>query len=277
MVCPDGVQKTISGTCRLAINTSVSPNRFDCAIDSPLPGGTVSDARIYNVMPVNKLGHMGDTSPAGEGTLQDTYSNPFFPNAPNLRRFARRYYGIHMLRPDNSQSLNTISTPCLATDDTSQIGCLVKASPCSIGFAGREAADSGASPNNIAMRLTNIVSTQLNIENLATGGSPVYPMARKLWFNSFQANPGGTDLIGFETPNLTSAEQALSTCMGLPAKCTVDADCTGANTPPCKADTHRCTGGDSSKVDLAIFNHNFVQVPAGVDRLTMPGGLGCSL
>ena len=81
MVCPDGATKTISGSCRLAINTGVSPNRFDCAVDSPLPSGTVSDSRIYNLMPVNKLGHVADTSPAGEGPLQDAYNNPFFPAA----------------------------------------------------------------------------------------------------------------------------------------------------------------------------------------------------
>ena len=228
MVCPDGASKSISGSCRLAINTGVSPNRFDCTVDSPLPSGTVSDSRIYNLMPVNKLGHIADTSPAGEGPLQDAYNNPFFPNAPNLRRFARRYYGIHMIRPDNSTGLATTAGPCVDNDDTSQIGCLVKASPCSVGYAGREAADAGPTFANVGLRLTGIQATVTNIQNLATAGTPVYPMARKLWFNSFQPTPA-PEVIGFETPNLTADEQTLATCMGLPGKCAVDADCTGAN------------------------------------------------
>jgi hypothetical protein len=280
MVCPDGTTKTISGSCRLAINTGVSPNRFDCQVDSPLPSGTVSDSRIYNVMPLNRLGHMGDATPAGEGPLQDAYNNPFFPNAPNLRRFARRYYGLHMIRPSNLLSQATTTSNCRNDDDTSQIGCLVKASPCSIGYAGREAADIGATPSNLALRLAGIQATVPNIENLATGGTPVYPMARKLWFNSFQPVPApGTELVGFETPNLSADEQTLSTCMGLPPHCAVDADCVApAGAPPCNVATGRCATGNSGIVNTAITNHNFVAVPASVPRLVLNGSnQGCLL
>ena len=74
-------------------------------------------------------------------------------------------------------------------DDTSQIGCLVKASPCSVGYAGREAADPGPTFDNVALRLTGIQPTTQNIIEPATGGTPGLPMARKLWFNSFQPVP----------------------------------------------------------------------------------------
>ena len=237
-------------------------------VDSPLPAGAgINDARVFNLMPVNNVG--------GMAALLDSYQNPSFP-APtfNPRRFARRYYGVHMVRPDNTASTATITSPCLLTTDTTQIGCLVKASPCSIGFAGREGADDGvggAPFNNVALRLNNIQATQQNIENLALGLTPVYPMARKLWFNSFQ-DPA----IGFVTPNLSSAEQALSTCMGLPPVCATSADCTAPAT--CDAGTGRCTTGNHAIVDQAVSTFNFVTVPASVPRLILnSSGLGCPL
>ena len=144
-------------------------------------------------------------------TLLDSYQNPNFPGVNQIRRLARRYYGVHMVRPDSSQAPATIATNCQNETDTVQIGCLVKASPCSIGFAGREAADNGPTFANVALRMNNIISNQANIENLATGGTPVYPLARKLWFNSFQ-----DPIVGFLSPNVSAAEQALSSCMGLP-------------------------------------------------------------
>ena len=262
MMCPDGSQKAAGGTCRMPQNTA--NGRFDCIVDSPLPAPGMNDARVFNLAPVNSLGGM-----AGSQPLTDSYANPNF--TATLRRFGRRYFGLHMVRPDSSQSPATIATACLATDDTSQIGCLVKASPCSIGYAGREASDSVAPFNNVALRIEGTQPTQATIENLATGGAPVYGMARKLWFNSVQ----GT-LIGFAQPNLTDAELALSVCMGLPPACTDDTQCTAPAT--CNLATGRCTAGAITTVDTAIQNHNFVKVPAGVQRFTLNGsGAGCPL
>ena len=115
-------------------------------------------------MPVNSVGQMA--------ALLDSYQNPNFPGVNQIRRFARRYYGVHMARPDSSQAPATIATGCTYETDTGQIGCLVKASPCSIGFAGREAADDGPTFANLALRVNNIISNTTNIENLATGGTP---------------------------------------------------------------------------------------------------------
>jgi hypothetical protein len=264
MMCPDGSQKAAGGTCRMPQNTT--NGRFDCIVDSPLPAGAgISDARVYNLGPVNSVGGM-----AGSAPLTDAYVNPNFSTA-NLRRFSRRFFGLHMVRPDSSQSPATTAGPCVATDDTSQIGCLVKASPCSIGYAGREAADAASPFQNVALRVEGVQATQATIENLATGGAPVYGMARKLWFNSVQ----GT-LTGFAQPNLTDPELALSTCMGLPAICASDADCTAPVT--CNLTTGRCNAGNTVTVDGAIFSHNFVVVPASVPRFTLNGsGAGCPL
>jgi ABC-type phosphate transport system substrate-binding protein len=268
ILCPDGSIKAAGGTCRLPQNTA--NGRFDCIVDSPLPAGAgISDARVFNLGPVNNLGNMA--------ALLDSYTNPNFPTT-NLRRFARRYYGVHMVRPDNSGSPPTIAGSCQFETDTSQIGCLVKASPCSIGFAGREAVDAVAPLNNVSLRIQGVEPTITTIQNLATGGTPVYPLARKLWFNSFN-NPG--DLVGFLSPNLTAGEVGLSACMGLPGLCTVDADCTGVpgtGNPPCVAATGRCTSGDHAIVDSAVSTFNFVTVPASVPRLILnSSGQGCPL
>ena len=68
----------------------------------------------------------------------------------------------------------------------------MKASPCSLGFAGREAADQASPFNNVALRIAGVQPTQATIENFATGGAPVYPMARKLWFNFGTRSQGVT-------------------------------------------------------------------------------------
>src|SRR5262249_30496622 len=151
-----------------------------------LGAGTVGDPRIFNLGPVNSAGNMA--------SLLDSYQNPNFPGVNGLRRFARRYYGLHMMRPDNSYKKATTTASCQFDTDTQQIGCLVKASPCSIGYAGREGLDAAMPFANTALTLVGIFPTTPNIEHLSNGGTPVYPMARKLWFNSFN-NPG--NLVGF--------------------------------------------------------------------------------
>jgi hypothetical protein len=263
MLCPDGSQKAASGTCRLPQNTT--NGRFDCVVDTTLAPGNTPDPRVYNLMPVDSTGHIT--------TMLDSYANPGIATNPSLRRFSRRFFALHMVRPDNSGAAPTIATGCQLTDDTSQIGCLVKASPCSIGYAGREASDAGPAFANIALRMVGTQPTKATIENLATGGSPVYGLARKLWFNSAN-NPG--DLVGFSQPNLTDAELALSVCMGLPSICASNADCTAPAT--CDTGTGRCTAAtDTTTVDTAILNHNFVVVPPSVERLSLVNGKGCQL
>jgi hypothetical protein len=268
MVCSDGGLKTAGGLCRLPLNNSVTPNRFDCLYDS-WGGGALGaqDPRAFNLTPVANNGNMS--------TILDNYQNPFYPGVTQLRRFARRLYGLHMVRPDNSAKTASSTAPCRMQTDTNQIGCLVKTSPCSIGFAGREGADAVAPFNNLSLRVQGIQPTDTNVQNLVTGGTPVYPIARTLWLNSFQ-DPA----IGFASPvNLTAQEIALSTCMGLPPTCTVDADCVApAGSPPCNTATGRCTAGNHSIIDPIIANNNYIPVPAGTARLKVnASGAGCPL
>jgi hypothetical protein len=263
MVCTDGGLKAAGGLCRLPLNTAV-PNRFDCLYDS-WGGGALGaqEPRSFNLSPVNDQGNMS--------TILDNYQNPGFPGVTQLRRFVRRFFGLHMVRPDNSATQASSTNPCRFATDTQQIGCLVKTSPCSIGYAGREGADSAAPFDNLALRVQGIQPTVATIQSLATGSGTVYPLSRKLWFNSFE-DPA----VGFST--LTSQESGLSNCMGLPAACAVDTDCVAPSSPPCNLGTGRCTGGDTSVIDPQISAANFVLVPAGVPRLILNAtGGGCAL
>jgi hypothetical protein len=172
-----------------------------------------------------------------------------------------------MVRPDSSQTQPTIAAGCTFDNDTQQIGCLVKTSPCSIAYAGGEAADGSAPFDNLALRMGGVAPTEQNILNLVTGGTPAYPISHAWWLNSFQ-----DPLIGFALPNLTAGESALSACMGLPGLCTTSADCTGVpgpGNPPCDVATGRCTTGDHTRIDLALSNQSFVVIPPGIPRLRL--------
>jgi hypothetical protein len=264
MVCTDGGLKAAGGLCRLPLNNTTTPNRFDCLYDS-WGGGALGaqEPRSFNLTPVNNAGNMS--------SILDNYQNPGFPGVTQLRRFARRYYGLHMVRPDNSATTATTTSPCRFATDTQQIGCLVKASPCSVGYAGREGADAVAPFNNLALRVMGIQPTDPNIQSFVTGVGTTYPLTRALWLNSFE-----DPIVGFTAPNLTSAETGLATCMGLPPTCTGDPDCAPSN-GTCNTATGRCTVGDTSIIDPIIHNNNFVNVPAGVARFKLSGGNGCPI
>jgi hypothetical protein len=85
---------------------------------------------------------------------------------------------------------------CRKLSATNQIGCLVKANACSIGYAGREAVDVFSSgPKNMAFRLNDIAGSVTNIQNLVTTASTAddYPLARGLYVNAFKGFPNVTD------------------------------------------------------------------------------------
>ncbi|HEX7476205.1 MAG TPA: hypothetical protein VF331_00215, partial [Polyangiales bacterium] len=113
--------------------------------------------------------------------------------------------------------------PCTWTDSTAQIGCLVQASPCSIGFAGREAADDPTIGNNDVRSLalgsadgtTTVLPTDAAVQQLlstaevyptCTAGGPLstrYPLARRLFLNS---------IVGFNSASVPNDQFALYQC-----------------------------------------------------------------
>jgi hypothetical protein len=105
------------------------------------------------------------------------------------------FFRIHttrsLLLPPNATSAASLCTRGTATD---QIGCLTVSSPCSIGYAGGGAA---AGSTGVSEALVNgVVASNATVQNLITGGTPVYPFSRKLYVNSIR---------GFGNLNSTAA------------------------------------------------------------------------
>jgi ABC-type phosphate transport system substrate-binding protein len=139
----------------------------------------------------------------------------------NLNRFITgAFYGVH-----TSKVIATGAATCTQTDSTAQIGCLAQADPCSMGYAGREAANQAGS---IALTLNGITDSQANIEKIVTAPSDptFYPLSRKLFFST---------VAGFGDPNLATGELELAKCMS-----------------------------NGSIVNPIITSHGFIDVPGGI-------------
>jgi ABC-type phosphate transport system substrate-binding protein len=216
-LCPNGKNQP----CLLPVNTDTAPVNFNCLTNAPVPvAAPLRDARVYNLLVVDTTGHY----------VRDNYINPNLTLSATIQaRVISAFYRLHISQVTNlgapAPGIN-----CKKFTSTEQIGCLVAASPCSIGFAGREAVDNAL---NIAMQVAGIKATAPNVENLVNGsGGPIYPLSRRLWVNA---------LNGFSS--VTGDQQSLLRCFqGL--------------TP----------GVPLSDIDLVVQHRNFVRVPAGVSR-----------
>ncbi|MES1205400.1 MAG: hypothetical protein ABUS79_05635 [Pseudomonadota bacterium] len=208
-ICPDG----LTPPCALpAVNNGpgVSPT-FDCISQSATPAGAgLRDGRIFNTFVFNSTGQI----------VRDNFNNPNFVD-PREPRSPRAFFRIHSWHVDTTNPVPATGGPCQLSDDTRQIGCLVKASPCSIGFAGREAIDGAAPFQNFGFQIQGITPSNGNIDSFA------YPLARKLWFNSYV--PGG---VAFG-PTLSGNEAALTACFSDPTK--IDGIMLGRNFRPVPA------------------------------------------
>lgn len=121
-------------------------------------------------------------------------------------------------------------TNCKKFTSTEQIGCLVEANPCSIGFAGREAVDN---VQNIAAQVAGIKPTSPNIENLVNvSGVPFYPLSRQLWVNTVS----GFSLVSGDPLSLLRCFQGQSTGIAI------------------------------ADIDAGVRRRGFVPIPAGVGR-----------
>jgi hypothetical protein len=179
--CPGGPQ--FLGKCFQPLFTDVSGNNFNCLSNRRAkafgsPAGV--DGRVWN-MQVKKA--------------------DFTFNPPRLAAYVKDPDGRLMTQANFRWHVtNTTGAPtCQLGDATAQIGCLVNADTCSVGYAGGEANQ----PGNQPLLVNNIAPTNSNISNLLTGTLPVYPIARRLYL---------TTLVGFGNPNLAGGENELAKC-----------------------------------------------------------------
>jgi hypothetical protein len=215
-VCPNGDVLLFGGECLIptAADGSLDPSCMAANADSPAstfsttpsPEGTPpgnADGRVYNE-------HLW-AKPTGSATVAAYYTDQLGCGAPcapfNGRSITGAYWRLHA----NASMLNPNSgSTCQQRDATDQIGCLVAASPCSIGYAGKEAASPSINPNTVGLLANGIGPSPACISNFS------YPLSRKLYLNS---------IIGF--PNINGAEALLAACENTPA--TINAALTGRN------------------------------------------------
>jgi len=232
VICPDGSPQP----CLLPVDAAGT--NFNCLTDAPSPAASpLRDSRVYNLWVVSTIGKF----------VKDNYLNPGLTlSAARQNRAVSGFFRLHTNQVTNFGATPKIAQAntgvCKQFTSTDQIGCLVKANPCSIGFAGREAvtADNTSMGYRIGLNSNTDVTaglsaSQANIESLVTGGTP-YAIARKLWVNSYKGLANVTNTNGATTTH----ELDLLNCFG--------------------------ASGSTSIVDSKITGRNFIAVPSGVTR-----------
>jgi hypothetical protein len=200
--CPDGQNPAnYAGTCLLPYQDTPTGPNFACISRannrSIYLEQIAGDGRIYNM------------------TLRRADAQILRDAPPRNRRLTGSFYRIHT----NRILRNGSGTGCSLASSTTQIGCLVGASPCSLGFAGKEAA-LFASNAATALKVRDTAPTVANIQNLVlTPGNTAddYPISRKLYFNSVKYNQ-----------TIADADQAaLFACFKNPAKAVASCEAGG--------------------------------------------------
>lgn len=177
------------------------PASFGDRVYDTTPTGAI-DGRVYNLTLRNPAGAVRTISrpnPFGSGNV----------TAPLIGSF----YRIHTTRSLIAAAPTTKT--CKTDDATTQLGCLVQASPCSVAYAGGNAVALN-SPGTTSLKVNNIDSSVATIQNLISLAGPIYPFARKLYINSmrgfmnpltpFTGTDAETDLVkSYVTESVTGA------------------------------------------------------------------------
>jgi cysteine-rich repeat protein len=134
--CVDGTSP-IGGACLMpAISGNpvcVSGNHAQCAGTAGHP-----DGRRYNLVTMVPATQVPI---AQRGTTPFQFAQDANSIGTNRRFLTGSFYRIHQfLAGAHNVPVTGTNGLCKENDDTSQIGCLVDSDPCSVGFAGREAA-----------------------------------------------------------------------------------------------------------------------------------------
>jgi hypothetical protein len=251
--CPGG-GGTIGGSCLMPYaGPATSPDPRCVASSTTRCAGSTGrpDGRVYNLITVVV---------ATQVPTAQRSTTPFqFAFDANRRFLTGSFYRIHSLTAGASNVPDTTvgqSGLCQENDDTSQIGCLVDSDPCSIGYAGREAAKSfpglgtPSVPQSAPLKALAVNGTppftppsvsadpDLALENLLAppGTTPLYPFARRLYLST---------IYGFG--NLKGGESELAQCYA-----------------------------NNAIVGPAMASHGFVAVPGGVQCLDYPEELPTS-
>lgn len=202
--CPDGTPQILN-KCFVPQDASGNFGCLNFAANTPPIGNLKTiDGRAYNL--ILRTGNNNSTS-----IVKDTNNNPV----------TMAIYRLHETQVMAGASKGTTpAVTCREDDSTSQIGCMVQASPCSIGYAGREAANKTTIANDDVRSLfvsradvsgvtdPNDTDVRLLLSNTCTlNGSGTYaqryPISRRLWLNT---------LVGFSSSSIPTTQKTLATC-----------------------------------------------------------------
>lgn len=173
-VCPDGTRPNLSG-CKFPYYDNAGVKEFDCMNQKdslPLTAPAGTDGRSYNIVM-----HQSD----GTVRMQNAATgSEALPHVASWR--------LNMVAMTDAFPLGIFGGAyaagdfkCRETDATRNIGCLVGQTTCSIGYAGREAANSTANnfdDFNEPLKLFDATPNDTSIDN---GG---YGFARSLYINA---------------------------------------------------------------------------------------------
>jgi ABC-type phosphate transport system substrate-binding protein len=168
---------------RPAISTGT--NQMNAAIKAACVA-TNFDGRVYNLHPHNAAGnYITQTYNYSGGAV----GVPLTGSRPVVGAF----YRIHETRTAVTGSADCAGDTCCALDDsTDQIGCLVAASPCSLGFAGENSLNQTVATTPVQ----SVYGSSLNGVEKAQACvlSNAYPLSRFLYLSTlagFTTAPGG--------------------------------------------------------------------------------------
>jgi hypothetical protein len=237
-LCPNGDRNLNTGGCVVPADaTGTSPQCLASKITAPptpiftapvplahpvAPG--VAEGREYNQHLYINVGTSG-------GGYQN---NGFTTPMPVTGAFFR----IHTNHSMNPASSTTTPITCQFPDMTDQIGCLVNASPCSLGYAGRGATDHNPNTDAVKINKQNPIATCITGDGVNIPGF-TYPLSRKLYLDT---------VPGFAS--VTTNEQSLVGCE------TNLAQAVAGTTPALQA------ASNAGIVSTAIVNAGFIQVPS---------------
>ena len=168
-----------------------SPDGITCSTSGPAPNAV--DVRTYNL-----YAYKFNSSTSSWTVNVDDAGRPILGGA---------YWRIHtsqdMLVPNNGGTVG--SSVCTFQDATQQIGCLVQASPCSLGYAGRTlltatGPSSGITP--VAMKILGVPPATECVQTFD------YKYSRKLYLDT---------LVGFGALTAGDPQLVLAQCEANPA------------------------------------------------------------
>jgi hypothetical protein len=251
-LCPNG-QKPYITQCIMPFAGSASAPDPRCVSG---PGNTCidtvghRDGRTYNLATI-VLGSEIQGNPVKKIQLDYAGGTYQFALDANVRILNGSFYRVRSVNgadPTNATTPPSGHGICQENDDTSQIGCLVDADKCSVGYAGRKAANDfpdtpGAGTRSVLKALTvngeapytnpsESSDEDLGLKNLLkpSGTTPFYGLARRLYF---------TTIYGFD--HLQGGEAEMAACYG-----------------------------NNTNVSSAITTEGFVAVPDGIQCLDYP-------